>query len=162
MTRALALGDRALWELPAGLTLPPRGFAGRELLARRAARSRSSSTSSWPGAGGTEGAVPADPNRREMTCAEVIARLQRGAGVQTGPDALDYYVDVGERLRVIVLDLVRRAGGSGGLVRPGQRAWLALELAGAGERWVIVVSHQPLASSDGGDSCSRCSTRTRA
>jgi hypothetical protein len=49
-----------------------------------------------------------------------------------------------------VLDLARRAGGSGGLVHPGQPAWLADQLAASGERWVIVVSHQPLGSSEGG------------
>jgi hypothetical protein len=52
---------------------------------------------------------------------------------------------------VIVLDLVRRDGGSGGLVSPGQATWLAQQLGSAGERWVLVVSHQPLASSAGGE-----------
>jgi len=52
---------------------------------------------------------------------------------------------------VIVLDLVRREGGSGGLVSAGQPAWLERQLRAAGERWVIVVSHQPLASSAGGE-----------
>ena len=62
-------------------------------------------------------------------------------------------MDVGPNLRLIVLDLARRAGGSGGLVRPDQPGWLAsqLDAAEAAGRWVIVVSHQPLASSDGGD-----------
>jgi hypothetical protein len=64
---------------------------------------------------------------------------------------LDYAVDVGPRLRVIVLDLPRRAGGSGGLVRPDQPSWLANQLRRAGSRWVLVVSHQPLAGSEGGD-----------
>jgi hypothetical protein len=35
-------------------------------------------------------------------------------------------------------------------VTPGQPAWLAAELEAAGERWVIVVSHQPLVASEGG------------
>jgi 3',5'-cyclic AMP phosphodiesterase CpdA len=74
---------------------------------------------------------------------------------------LDYHADVGPNLRLIVLDLARRDGGSGGLVRPDQPGWLASQLdetraetrvgAGAAGRWVIVVSHQPLASSEGGD-----------
>ena len=34
---------------------------------------------------------------------------------------------------------------------PGQEAWLAAQLAAAGERWVIVVTHQPLQSSVGGE-----------
>ena len=59
-------------------------------------------------------------------------------------------LDLGTRLRVIVLDLVRRDGGSGGLVSADQPAWLERQLRAAGDRWVIAVSHQPLASSDGG------------
>jgi hypothetical protein len=65
--------------------------------------------------------------------------------------SLDYVLDLGSRLRVIVLDLVRRDGGSGGLVTASQPAWLADRLGAAGDRWVIVVSHQPLSSSEGGD-----------
>ncbi len=150
-TRALALGDRAVWELPAGLTLPPGASLGAsyspdgppapELVDQFLAQALAA----------PKVTVPADRNRREMDVAEVIARLQRGSGVQSGPDALDYHVDVGERLRLIVLDLARRDGGSGGLVRPGQPAWLGSALAGAGERWVIAISHQPLESSDGGE-----------
>jgi hypothetical protein len=64
---------------------------------------------------------------------------------------LDYHADIGRNLRLIVLDLARRAGGSGGLVRPGQADFLAGALRGAGDRWVIAVSHQPLTSSEGGD-----------
>jgi hypothetical protein len=52
---------------------------------------------------------------------------------------------------LIVLDLVRRDGGSGGVVVDGLAAWLRGQLAAAGSRWVIVVSHQPLGSSEGGD-----------
>jgi 3',5'-cyclic AMP phosphodiesterase CpdA len=52
--------------------------------------------------------------------------------------------DVGDWLRLIVLDLVRRGGGSGGLVQEGQPQWLEQQLAEAGERWVIVVTHHPL------------------
>ncbi len=75
----------------------------------------------------------------------------RAAGRVPGTAAtLDYTTDVGPHVRLIVLDLVRRAGGSGGLVRPGHPAWLAAALAAAGDRWVVVVSHQPLISSEGG------------
>jgi hypothetical protein len=60
-------------------------------------------------------------------------------------------VDISPQLRLIVLDLARRDGGSGGLVRPGQPGWLEAQLATAAERWVIVVSHQPLPGTSGGD-----------
>ncbi len=158
-TRALAVGDEALWELPPGLSLPP----GTSLTA-----GGSPDGPPLPGLvngflaralAGPKVRVPADPSRREMSAAEVVNQL-RAAGRRAEPKtraiglpSLDYHADVGPSLRVIVLDLARRAGGSGGLVRPDQPGWLAsqLDLAEAAGRWVIVVSHQPLASSDGGD-----------
>jgi len=153
-TEALAVGDRAVWELPPGLTMPP----GVQLTAR-------GSPDGPPSPGlidrflaqalaGPKVAVPADPGRRELPAGEVVARLRAGAGrglVTAAPDTLDYAFDVGARVRVIVLDLARRAGGSGGLVRPSQPGWLASQLAGSGERWVLAVSHQPLESSLGGE-----------
>jgi Calcineurin-like phosphoesterase len=145
-TRGLALGDEALWELPPGLSLPPgTGLtAGGSpdgpplpgLVSRFLARALA----------GPKVRVPPDPGRRQMDAAEVVGLLRSG----TGP-TLDYHVDIGTELRVIVLDLARRAGGSGGLVRPQQPGWLASQLEGAGQRWVIAVSHQPLAGSEGGD-----------
>jgi hypothetical protein len=145
-TKKLAIGDEALWELPPGLRLP------------RAAREQiTTSPDGPPSAGlitsflkralkGPKQRVPADPIRREMDAEEVVTRLRPGAGAN-----LDYSTDVGPKLRLIVLDLARRKGGSGGLVRPDQPAWLKKELKAAGNRWVIVVSHQPLPSSQGGD-----------
>ena len=81
-----------------------------------------------------------------MDADEVVARLHAEAS-----GTLDYSTDVGPKLRLIVLDLARRKGGSGGLVRPDQPAWLERQLATTKDRWVIVVSHQPLPSSQGGD-----------
>jgi hypothetical protein len=142
-TRSLAVGSAALWELPSGLTVPPGLARGgspdgppnpqlvNDFLARALA--------------GPKVHVPADPARRQLEAPEVVGRLAR-----SGP-TLDYVVDVGERVRLIVLDLARRAGGSGGLVRPEQPGWLARRLPQAGDRWVIVVSHQPLAGSEGGE-----------
>jgi hypothetical protein len=157
-TRALAVGDEALWELPPGLSLPP----GTSLTA-----GGSPDGPPLPGLvngflaralAGPKVRVPADPRRREMDVADAIGVLRAGAS-----GSLDYAVDVGRDLRLIVLDLARRGGGSGGLVRPDQPGWLSSQLAergspgadgGAGgeARWVIVVSHQPLASSEGGES----------
>jgi hypothetical protein len=145
-TRALAVGDQALWELPPGLSLPP----GTMLTA-----GGSPDGPPLPGLvnqflaqalAGPKIRVPPDPRRREMDAAEVVEALRPG----TSP-SLDYRADVGRDLRVIVLDLARRAGGSGGLVLPDQPGWLAGQLEEAGSRWVIVVSHQPLAGSEGGE-----------
>jgi len=160
LTRGLAVGDRALWDLPAGLTLPP----GVSVDA-------AASPDGPPDPGlvdaflrqalaGPSVRVPADPARRELDVAEVVGRLRgrsTGAG-STGVTAeyaggarLDYTLDLGAHVRLIVLDLARRAGGSGGLVVPGQEAWLTRALAAAGGRWVIVIGHQPLQNSVGGE-----------
>ena len=96
--------------------------------------------------------VPADPARRELSFAEVVARL--GAAGPPGLGAggrLDYGFDAGPHVRLIILDLVRRGGGSDGLVSVEQLAFLERELALAGRRWVIVISHQPLEDSAGAD-----------
>jgi hypothetical protein len=159
LTQSLAVGNRALWELPKGLSLPP---------GARAQAATSPDGPPSPGLvqsfltralAGPTVKVPADPARREMTVTEVVAALASASGASgaaaVGAAAaggrLDYTLDLGPQVTMIVLDLARRAGGSGGLVVPGQEAWLAAALAGAGSRWVIVVSHQPLQSSVGGD-----------
>jgi hypothetical protein len=154
LTRSLAVGDRALWELPSELTVP-----------RSALPAAGASPDGPPSPGPIDGflrralagptvAVPPDPARRELAVPEVVGRLSRSAPATLGglgaAERLDYVLDLGPRLRVIVLDLVRREGGSGGLVSAGQPTWLERQLRGAGDRWVIVVSHQPLASSAGG------------
>jgi hypothetical protein len=94
--------------------------------------------------------VPPDPGRRQLDAPEAVELLASASGVSGGDGRLDYAVDVGPDVRLLVLDLARRGGGSGGLVAPAQPAWLAGELAAAGSRWVLVVSHQPLTSSQGG------------
>jgi 3',5'-cyclic AMP phosphodiesterase CpdA len=148
-TRALALGDQALWELPPGLSLPP----GTELTA-----GGSPDGPPLPGLvdqflaqalAGPKVRVPPDPGRHQMTATEVIRRLRASTS-----HSLNYSADVGRDLCLVVLDLARRAGGSGGLVRPDQPGWLASQLtaAEARGRYVIVVSHHPLVSSAGGGS----------
>jgi 3',5'-cyclic AMP phosphodiesterase CpdA len=149
-TRALAVGNRALWELPSGLQVPPGvtlgGYTSPDgppspvLIDNFLAQALAGPTVE----------VPADPTRRELEVSEAVARLRSASGARGAGPRLDYHVDVGAKLRLIVLDLVRRDGGSGGLVAAGQPAWLADQLASAGERWVLIVTHQPLPSSEGG------------
>jgi hypothetical protein len=165
-TRALALGDQALWELPPGIRKPqgaslteggsPDGPPAPALVTQFLAQAMA----------GPKVRVPADPARREMDAGEVTTRLRRASALRASAveatalgttelgaanSTLDYHLDIADRLRVVVLDLARRGGGSGGLVRPGQAAWLDRVLAASGRRWAIAVSHQPLASSQGGE-----------
>jgi 3',5'-cyclic AMP phosphodiesterase CpdA len=154
LTRALAIGDRALWDLPRGLRIPAR---------LRSARTTAPDGPPDPGAvdellaqalRGPIVRVPPDPSRRELEFGEVLSRLHAAGGPATAIRSgtrLDYVVDVGVGLRLVVLDIVRRDGGSGGAVDPSQPSWLERRLAAAGDRWVIVVTHQPIASSAGGD-----------
>jgi Calcineurin-like phosphoesterase len=150
LTGAIALGDRAVWELPAGLAVP----AGAARVAAAAPDGLPVPTLIDPIIDQLLSApsvrVPADARRRELTSAEVLGQLRVAAGLAPGGQLLDYTLDIGDRLRVIVLDLVRREGGSDGLVHAGQQKWLAAQLAAAGGRWLLVFSHQPLASSAGG------------
>ena len=157
-TRALALGDQALWDLPPGLTATPGLVA-----ARRGAVGGAGLSPDGPpqprlvnrflaqALDGPKVRVPSDRARRELDSGEVVGRLRAASANRGSGPLLDYSVDVGGRVRVIVLDLARRGGGSGGRVHPGQTQWLAGELAAAGDRWVLVFSHQPLSSSEGGE-----------
>jgi 3',5'-cyclic AMP phosphodiesterase CpdA len=87
--------------------------------------------------------VPADPERRSLTAAEVVRAFARGR--PTGlPSRLDYTVDLGPRVRAVVLDTIDRAGGDRPIVDPALPAWLRARLREAGDRAVVVVSHQPL------------------
>jgi hypothetical protein len=62
-------------------------------------------------------------------------------------------VDMGESIRLVVLDLARRGGGSSGLVVAGQPGWVSARCAEAraAGRWVLFASHQALWDSEGGD-----------
>ena len=109
------------------------------------------------GAPGRSLTVPADPDRRLLSPAATIARLtgreQAPAALRAaaGRATLDYAFDAGPAVRAIVLDTVDRTGGSLGLLRPGQLAWLRAQLAGAGGRAILVFSHNPLDNTAGGD-----------
>ncbi len=95
-------------------------------------------------------AVAPDPRRRHLSSPELLGRLRRATGAGSVGGRLDYTFDLGPQVRVIVLDLTRRDGGSRGRVASGQREWLERQLDRAGKRWVLVASHQPIAGSAGG------------
>ncbi len=92
--------------------------------------------------------VPADPDRRLVAPGEAERRLAQAAG--DGAEPGDYAIDVGARVRAILIDTVRRDGTSRGRITPAQVAWLGQQLAAAGDRYVIVLSHNPLDASEGG------------
>jgi hypothetical protein len=151
LTRALALGDRALWTLPTNISLPPD-------LKLEASRSPdgpplSGSVNDFliKALQGPTVKVPADQHRAELSVKDVIASLRAATGGVGTTDRLDYVHDHGERLRFVVLDLASRIGGSGGRVVDGQVEFVQSALDGAGSRFVVFVSHQPLRQSVGGD-----------
>jgi hypothetical protein len=90
--------------------------------------------------------VAPDPDRTQLDASDVIAQLRRGA-----QHRLDYTADAGDHLRVVVLDLVRRDAGSGGLVTAATLGALQRELAAAGDRYILIAIHQPLDQTAGGD-----------
>jgi hypothetical protein len=156
-TQSLASGDRALWNVPTNLRLPaglqlshsPDGPLDPRLVASFIEQALAGPTVQ----------VPPDGRRYQLEFSEVIDRLRLGSDAAalappsaraSGSEQLDYVRDIGESVRLIVLDLVRREGGSGGIVQTGQPTWLEQQLGDAGERWVIVVTHQPLENAAGG------------
>lgn len=100
--------------------------------------------------------VPADLARAHLDAAQTLKRLRAGSGHGGDGPLMDYSFDVdtgpaSAGVRVISIDLTDRSGGSGGVVAPGQPRWLRRQLARAGERPVIVMSHQPIDGSRGGE-----------
>lgn len=94
--------------------------------------------------------VPADAARRQLRVPELLTRLRLTSGHGGSGPRLDYSFDIGRHVRVVVLDAVRRGGGSDGHLPASVLPWLHAQLAAAGRRWVIVFSHQPLDRSAGG------------
>ncbi len=134
-TQREAVGRRAIWTLPSGLSSSsPSERLAAPLVGRLLSRLRGADAVS----------VAPDATRRELSPAQTLARLRAASGQGGRGALLDYTFDVGPSVRAIVLDLVRRDSGSGGLVRPRQVAWLSAALRAAGRRWVLVISHQPL------------------
>jgi hypothetical protein len=96
--------------------------------------------------------VAPDPRRAHLQATDALARIRAASPAARERDGrLDYVVDVGERVRAIVLDLARRDAGSDGLVTQPTLDFLAATLADAGERHLLVACHQPLDATAGGD-----------
>ncbi len=141
-TAAVAVGDREL-ALRDPATLDAAGARERDapaLIDRAVAQALRGETRR----------VVADPRRRLLAPDEAAARLRAAAGAPGAGPRLDYAVDIGPRVRLIVLDTVSRSGGSQGTVAPAQLAWLDRQLAAAGRGWVLLASHQPLGASASG------------
>jgi 3',5'-cyclic AMP phosphodiesterase CpdA len=129
-TDAVAVGDRVLVKPDPSLRV---GRTERDLSARTI------DDLLRTGLPGKTARVAADPARRELTPREAVGALRPGAGPR-----LDYAFDLGPRVRAIVLDTVQRGKGAGGVVTQRETAFLRDELRRAGDRWVLVFSHQPL------------------
>ena len=136
-TSAIATGDRKLLALDAAALQAVRSLRLTPAEVAQLLRY---------GLPGASERVPADPRRRELSAAEVVARLRRASGHGGSGPLLDYAFDVGSGVRAIVLDTIRRGSGSRGIVRPRQLRWLAGELRAAGKRPVLVFTHSPLTS----------------
>jgi 3',5'-cyclic AMP phosphodiesterase CpdA len=79
--------------------------------------------------------TPADPTRRLNAPGEAERRL--------GHPDMDYTVDLGSRVRAIMIDTVNRDGSSQARINAAQLEWLRQKLD-ATDRWVVVFSHNPL------------------
>ena len=140
-TQAIATGSSRVLRLARGVTLPPESQLSEGVVDQLLAH----------GMRGPAVRTTPDPNRRELGAVDAVRRLIAGSGRGRLDDGLlDYSFDIGPSLRAIVLDAARRGAGSAGTIRPRQLTWLRTQLAGAGRRWVIVFTHQPLAGCAGG------------
>ena len=140
-TAAVAVGAERLVTPDAGLDVPRSENALTPQLVDRVLSG---------GLPGTTAPLAPDPARRELTPDQAVAGLRAASGHGGAGARMDYAFDAGRGVRLIVLDTVRRDVGSGGVLSAAQTQWLAAQLAAAGERRVVVVSHQPLTSVDGG------------
>ncbi|MCW3050651.1 MAG: hypothetical protein JWO74_4935 [Solirubrobacterales bacterium] len=141
-TNAVAVGDRMVVAPDPGLAVP-HSEAGLS----RAGIDRLLAA----GLPGRSLRVTPDPGRRELSPAEAVAGLRRASGHGGRGARMDEAFDVGPGVRAIALDTVRRSAGSGGVVSAAQARWVARALAAAGDRWVLVFSHQPLMEAAGGE-----------
>jgi 3',5'-cyclic AMP phosphodiesterase CpdA len=141
-TNAIATGSRKLVSLdPAALRLVGTGVLKPQLVSALLAH----------GLPGKWMRVTADPRRRELAPAQVVARLRRASGVGGQGRLLDYSFPLGHALVGIALDTVSRTGNAEGVIRTSQVRWLRERLQAAGGRSVMVFSHSALTSCIGGE-----------
>ncbi len=132
------------------LITPPESLAASEVLERLENTDASALAELI---GGPAVIVTPDPERRLVDKAQHLsAHLDSG----TGPPGhgyshenlvagICYYAyDVGDRVRVIVLDTVDPHGGWQGSLDPAQLSWLHFQLSAAADRLVVLFSHHPL------------------
>ena len=162
-----AVGDQALWELPRGLIAPARHRADRRRVARRPAAARPREPvprpARWPDP--RSGCRRIRPPRAARRDGRPPSASEPPRGRRRAPPASTTAWTSDASLRLIVLDLARRGGGSGGLVRPDQPGWLASQLEP--RRRGEPVGDRRLAPAAGRlrgrrRSCWRCSTRASA
>ncbi|MBA2420659.1 MAG: metallophosphoesterase [Thermoleophilaceae bacterium] len=103
--------------------------------------------------------TPSDPRRALLSPSELARRLRAAGALGPRSQGLESSFDLGPEVRGIALDVVRRDRGSGGVVRAASLAWLRRELRAAGRRRVVVFSHQPLRSAEGGQALLRLLAR---
>jgi 3',5'-cyclic AMP phosphodiesterase CpdA len=126
------------------LVTPDEAFARsvpREQAAAQAAVNRLLAAGDLPG---TTASVRPDPRRRLLSGDEVVGRLARAGLAEDRDGRADAVRDVGDGVRVVLLDDVPRGGPDTGAVDPAQLAFLDRALATGGDRWVLVAFHDPL------------------
>jgi len=99
--------------------------------------------------------IAPDPRRRFLPAAEGRARLRAtsalaGSPVDPATPGLSTVRDIGSAVRVVTLDFDQAGEGAGGVATGAHVAFLRRALRSAGERWVLVASHQPLRKARGG------------
>ena len=138
--RAVARGSRLLTQLDPGVRPDPRAGVRAQVDALLDA-----------GAPGRARTVPPDSRRGHLSPARVAAALAATSGpARTRAGRLDYVFDLGPDVRGLVLDTVNRRGGSRGVLAPAQVAWLRARLRAAGDRHLLVFSHNALDATAGG------------
>ncbi len=146
-TNAVATGDRTLVRPREGLDVP---------LDAKGASAEVNALIAGGRLPGQTARIAPDPRRRFLTPAEGRARLRAASALARTPvdpaaPGLSTVRDIGSRVRLVTLDFDQAGEGSGGSVSDAHVAFLRRALAGAGDRWVLVASHQPLTKASGGE-----------